>query len=162
MKLEPLFRMRVDLGKRHVIGQTPKGTRTVWALAGGEASGPGLQATVVPVGGEFELVDSDGCYHLDVRLVLRTHDGANIFVQYFGVAERNAESDRLIGLGTPGDFGTQHFFTQPRFESGGDAYRWLNRVVAVGEGRMLARSVEYRVYQCIASKSGTPGSVSPF
>jgi hypothetical protein len=29
-----------------------------------------------------------------------------------------------------------YFMTQPRFETGDARYRWLNRVAAVGEGRL--------------------------
>jgi hypothetical protein len=34
-------------------------------------------------------------------------------------------------------FGETCFVTQPRFETGDPRYAWLNRVAAVGEGRLL-------------------------
>jgi hypothetical protein len=38
---------------------------------------------------------------------------------------------------------------QPRFETGDPRYAWLNRVVAVAEGRVLPNAVEYRVYELV-------------
>ncbi len=148
MRLEPIFRLSVQLGSRHPVGHSHLGRRTVWALAGGEAIGANLRAVVLPVGGEFELVDNDGVYRMDVRMVLRTHDDAHIYVQYFGVAEITAEAAQKLGAGESLQFGEQHFFTQPRFETGDARYTWLNRVVGVAEGRMHPRAVEYLVYSC--------------
>jgi hypothetical protein len=45
--------------------------------------------------------------------------------------------------------GTLYFMTQPRFETGDPRYGWLNRVVAVAEGRLLPNAVEYRVYELL-------------
>ena len=39
--------------------------------------------------------------------------------------------------------------TQPRFETGDARYRWLNRVAAVGEGRLEPSVFEYRIFELI-------------
>jgi hypothetical protein len=39
--------------------------------------------------------------------------------------------------------------TQPRFETGDSRYAWLNRVVAVAEGRVLPSAVAYRVFKLV-------------
>ena len=57
----------------------------------------------------------------------------------------------MAALGGQGEtrFGDQHFFSQPRFETGDERYRWLNRVIAVGQGRVLPNRVEYQVFACV-------------
>jgi hypothetical protein len=153
VRLEPLLRMNVTLGKRYPIGSIPKGKRNVWTLAGGIVEGPDIRGTVAPVGGEFELIDSDGAYHIDVRLVIVTGDGANIFVQYFGVAKSSPEMMDRYRRGEAVDFGDTYFVTQPRFETSHTRYAWLNHVMAIAEGRGTPGGVEYLMYHCIPDGS---------
>lgn len=153
MRLEPLFRMRVTLGKRYPIGLVAKGRRNVWTLAGGTVEGPRIRGAVAPVGGEFELIDSEGVYHIDVRMVIVTEDGANIFVQYFGVANTPPEVWERYRRGEEVDFGETYFVTQPRFETSHPEHAWLNHAMAISEGRGMSDGVEYLVYHCIADRS---------
>jgi len=153
MHLEPLLRMRVDLGNRFPIGPVPKGRRNIWQLAGGVVEGPRIRGTIAPVGGEFELIDQDGIYHIDVRLVIVTEDKANIFVQYFGVASTTPEAAAKYRAGAVVDFGETYFATQPRFETSHANYSWLNHVMAVAEGRGTGSGVEYLMYRCVPDGS---------
>ncbi|HEY2658333.1 MAG TPA: DUF3237 domain-containing protein [Caulobacteraceae bacterium] len=155
MRLEPLLRMQVILGKRYPIGAIPKGRRNVWTLSGGTVEGPRIKGIVAPVGGEFELVDSDGVYHIDVRLVIVTEDGVNIFVQYFGVANTPPHIVEKYRRGETVDFGETYFSTQPRFETSHPRYAWLNHVMAISEGRGVPNGVDYLIYHCIPD--GTVG-----
>ena len=54
-----------------------------------------------------------------------------------------------IAKGEETDYGDTYFMTQPRFETGDPRYQWLNRIVAVAEGRVLPNAVEYHVYQLV-------------
>lgn len=153
MRLEPLLRMQVTLGKRYPIGQIPKGRRNVWTLAGGTVEGPRIRGVVAPVGGEFELVDTDGVYHIDVRLVIVTDDGVNIFMQYFGIANTPAHIGEGLKRGVEPDFGDTYFVTQPRFETSHPRYAWLNHLMAVSEGRGVSDGVEYLIYQATPDAS---------
>lgn len=153
MKLEPLLRMSVTLGKRYPIGPIPKGRRNVWTLAGGKVEGPRLRGTVAPVGGEFELIDEGGVFHIDVRLVIVTDDGANIFVQYFGIANTPDHVKEKYKRGETVDFGETYFCTQPRFETSHPKYAWLNHIMAITEGRGTSEGVEYLMYHCIPDGS---------
>lgn len=153
MKLEPLLRMSVTLGKRYPIGNIPKGKRNVWMLAGGKVEGPRIRGTVAPVGGEFELIDSDGIYHIDVRMVIVTDDGANIFVQYFGIANTTPDVLERYRRQETVDFGETYFCTQPRFETSHPKYAWLNHAMAITEGRATPDGVEYLMYHCIPDRS---------
>ena len=154
MRLEPLLQMEVDLGRRFPIGVVPKGKRTVWTLAGGTVEGPRVRGTVAPVGGEFELIDTQGVCHIDVRLVIVTDDNVNIFVQYFGVAATPPDVAIRLRNGGASSFGDSHFVTQPRFECSDSRYAWLNGVMAIAEGRATSRGVGYRMYNCLPDAAG--------
>jgi hypothetical protein len=63
----------------------------------------------------------------DVRLILRTHDGALLFMTYGG--RRDGDYCR----------------TTPLFQRGSADYAWLNDVVCVGSGYLVDGGVAYRV-----------------
>ena len=67
-------------------------------------------------------VRADGSMKVDVRLVLRTHDGADILMTYSGIATRDGDAMRTVR-------------TAPLFETGDERYSWLNLVQAVAHGR---------------------------
>ena len=84
-----------------------------------------------------------------MRVTFETHDGAYIYVQYHGhVVMTPAIQAALAGKGET-DYGEGRFYTNPRMETGDDRYKWVNTVVAVGEGRLKPGRVEYRVYQVV-------------
>lgn len=149
MKLEPLLTFHFDLKPGVEIGNGPLGTRTIFDVTGGHAEGPCVRGTILPSGGDWILFDDKGAGRLDVRATLETDDGARIYVQYYGVLEMNEKVLAALGSGSETSFGDTYFMTQPRFETGDERYDWLNRVVAVGEGRVLPNAVEYRVFQLV-------------
>ena len=46
-------------------------------------------------------------------------------------------------------YGDTYFMTQPRFETGDARYSWLNRIVAVAEGRLVPSAAEYQVFALV-------------
>ena len=147
MQLELLMTYHADLKPPVEIGAGPLGTRIVYDVLGGRAEGPRLRGRLLESGADWILVDASGIGRLDVRGTLETHDGARIYIQYFGVLEMNDAVQNAIAGGGSTDFGDTYFMTQPRFETGDPRYAWLNAVVAVAEGRVLPNAVEYRVFQ---------------
>jgi hypothetical protein len=129
---EYLGRLRADIGSRTVIENGPQGTRTIVLLTGGRFEGPRLKATVQTPAGDWITNRADGSYRLDVRLMLKTDDGALILVTYNG-----------IGLTT--DSGAT-LRAAPLFETGDSRYTWLTRVQAVALGERAGSTVSYEVY----------------
>lgn len=149
MKLDPLLVLRVDAGAPVAVGAGPSGTRLISTATGGTFEGAKLIGKVLPGGGDWILIDRDDVWHTDVRLLLETDDGARIYVQYHGLVTLNQKiRDALAGGGTT-DFGDGNFIVQLRFETGDPRYHWLNRIAAVGEGRVEPGIVEYRVFQLL-------------
>lgn len=151
MKLEPLMEYYANLEPGLDLGEDgPFGKRVIVEVTGGEFNGPKLQGKFRPLAAaDWIIFDRDGLGHLDVRVALETHDGAIIYLQYFGHMVVNDAMASALANGTDCDWGQTHFFTQPRFETGDPRYRWLNQVVAVAEGRVMGGRVEYKVYQCV-------------
>jgi hypothetical protein len=128
---ELLFDLVVDLAPRLDIGVGPFGRRTLFGAAGGSFHGPRLRGEVLAGGGDWALFRPDGVMALDVRLTLRTHDGALVHMTYGG----------------RWDPARSYFRTTPLFETGAEHYSWLNDVVCVGSGYVVDGGVAYRVAQ---------------
>jgi hypothetical protein len=150
MQLTPLLKLRAYLGDSITIGKVPIGTRSIGVVTGGTFEGERLKGTVLTPGADWVLFDERRIGRIDVRLILKTDDGANIYMQYFGVLQLNTAMQTAFAEGTETQFGDNYFMTQPRFETGDERYSWLNDVVAVAEGRAIAGGVEYLVYACDA------------
>lgn len=131
------------------LGLTPYGQRKIVKVTGGSLVGPRLRAEVLPGGGDWALVRGDGVLMLDVRLTLRTHDGALIHVTYTGlrhmpqpVAERMARGE-VVG---PEEM---YFRVAPVFETGDPRYDWLNRIICVGVGERPRPGPRYHLHEIL-------------
>ncbi len=145
--LEPLMEYHATLKAPVAIGAGPFGTRQIFDVTGGEFHGPRLRGRILPSGADWLLVGPDGVGRLDVRATFETHDGALIYLSYFGILHLNDEVMRKLGGGGTTEYGDLYFFTQPRFETADPRYAWLNTIVALGQGKVGPQRVDYRVYQ---------------
>lgn len=130
--LEYLGTLRADTGTRTVVENGPQGTRTIVEVVGGRFEGPRLKATVQIPAGDWITNRADGSYRLDVRLTLKTDDGALILVTYNG-----------IGHPTPAGASLR---VAPLFETGDPRYKWLTGLQAIGVGERVGTVVKYDVY----------------
>ena len=113
----------------------PSGVRVTATVASGTFVGPKINATAADgvAGGDWVLVRSDGSILLDVRINLRTDDGADLYMVY-------------NGIGVPGADGKLQIRTAPRFETGDERYSWLNTRQCVALGHQTDTGVVYQVY----------------
>ncbi|MFK7917489.1 MAG: DUF3237 domain-containing protein [Ilumatobacter sp.] len=121
--------------ERPVVAAGPFGTKVAVTVSSASFVGPDIDATAPDdvAGGDWLTVLADGRFSLDVRVSLRTHDGADIYVTY-------------TGFGTPSDDGTASIRTAPRFETGDERYGWLNGLFCIGVGTTSPEGVTYEVY----------------
>jgi Protein of unknown function (DUF3237) len=83
-----------------------------------------------------------------VRATLLTHDGANIYVQYYGVIEYTDAALAAVSGKRSSDYDEHYFRTALRLETGDERYAWVNQTLFVGEGRVHPGPiVEYRVHR---------------
>lgn len=149
MKLEPLLRYEAQLKPPVEVGDGPFGSRIIFEVTEGKFEGEHLKGRLLTGGGDWLLAGADGFGRLDVRATFETHDGALIYIQYYGLLEMSEKVMSALTGGPSTDYGDAYFFTAPRFETGDARYDWLNRVVTVAEGRVHPSMVEYQVYRCV-------------
>jgi hypothetical protein len=130
--LEHLGTLRVETGTRTVVENGPQGTRTIVQVVGGRFEGPRLKATVQTPAGDWITNRPDGTYRLDVRLTLKTDDGAAILVTYNGIGQTTSAGASLR--------------MAPLFETGDSRYAWLTRLQALGVGERIGTAVTYEIY----------------
>ncbi len=129
---EYLGSLRAEIGTRTVVENGPQGTRTIVQIVGGRFEGPRVKASIQTPAGDWITNRADGSYRLDVRLTLKTDDGAVILVTYNG-----------IGQTTDGGASLR---SAPLFETGDSRYAWLTRLQAVGVGERVGTTVSYDIY----------------
>jgi hypothetical protein len=77
---------------------------------------------------------------------MRTDDGHIIYIYYRGILHAPPEVATRILQGEAPDPSEYYFRTAPFFETASEKYGWLNRIVAVGIGKVAPNWVGYTVY----------------
>lgn len=90
------------------VGSGPIGTRMYYGISRGEVRGDRLNGKVLS-GGEWALIRPDGFLSVDVRVQFETHDGAFLYVQYFGLLEMNEAVIDATTNGTGTGYEDQYF-----------------------------------------------------
>jgi hypothetical protein len=91
----------------------------------------------------------DGVLMLDVRITLRTDDGALIYMSYRGMRHGPQWVLDRLAKGEKVDPSEYYFRTTPLFETASDKYSFLNRIVCVATGRREATGPIYDVFQVL-------------
>jgi hypothetical protein len=147
LKLEPLLRAEITLAPPQELGETPLGRRRIIPITGGSFRGDRLAGRVLPGGADWQLIRADGVAELDARYTLETEDRALIYVRNFGYRHGAAEVIQRLAAGEPVDPSLYYMRTTPRFETGAERYKWLNRIVCVATGARRAAAVELEVFE---------------
>jgi Protein of unknown function (DUF3237) len=145
-----LFDLVFDLNPPLDIGDGGFGRRILFGAAGGSFEGERLHGEVLPGGGDWALFRADGAMTLDVRVTLRTHDGALVHMTYGGrwITPPELRADMADPIKRyQVDPARYYFRTNPLFETGAKQYAWLNDIVCVGVGYLVQGGVAYRVSQ---------------
>lgn len=127
-----MCRLTAWLGDRHVVGEGAAGTRVVVEVARAVVDGAHLRGEAVGLAADWLVVGPGNVGTIDVRMTLRTHDGALVYLRYEGRSARPGEAPNYMAS---------------LFETGDERYRWLNQVVAVGKGVVLGDTVTYDIYE---------------
>jgi len=149
LQSEFLFTATFRVAKMHAVGQTPFGLRNIDMRGGGEFEGPRLKGEVLAGGMDQKIFRADGAMNPNVRLVLRTDDGALIYMHYTGIRYGTPEVMRRIADGEAVDPSEYYLRNTPYFETASETYDWLNRIVAVGVGRRLPDHAAYNVFEIL-------------
>lgn len=146
--LRPLFVMRLAVRPIVAVGTVAGGPqRRIGIVPGGTFEGDRLSGEVLDGGNDWQWVRGDGSTLLDVRLVLRTSDGALVGMSYRGIRHGPAEVISRLENGEAVDASSYYFRINPLFETASPTYEWLNRIVGIGTGHRLSSGPVYRVYE---------------
>ena len=116
IKTEHLFTMPVEVEMPlQMVGQTPIGERRIAKVTGGTFEGPKMKGTILPGGGDWLLLRSDGSLQLDVRVTLQTDDDALIYMTYRGFRHGPAEVMARLNKGEAVDPSEYYFRVAPFF-----------------------------------------------
>jgi len=149
VRTRPLFVMRLDVRPLQIVGATPGAFRRVGVVPGGSFEGERLSGAVMDGGADWQAVRSDGATTLDVRLVLKTSDGALIGMTYRGLRHGPPEIIARIEKGEAVDPASYYFRIAAFFETASAKYDWLNRIVAIGIGHRRADGPIYSMFEAL-------------
>jgi len=135
LQSEFLFDLNLEAETPQNLGSAGGG-RLIVSVSGGTFAGPSLKGTIVAPGGDWIVQRPDGSRVLDVRILLKTEDGQEIYMSWRGIAYTR-----------PG--GVLFARILPLFETAAPKYAWLNNVVSVGVYRPDLGKIAYRVYRIL-------------
>jgi hypothetical protein len=145
IQAEQLFSLRVRFGQMQMF-PSPFGARAIAVVEHGTASGPRLNGTVLPGGGDWLTIGADGIARVDVRATLQLENGDHVLITNTGrvVLSDEARDRFLAGETLLAD--DMFARTAPLFETTSEEFGWLNAVVAVGLVTQLSvQHIEYDV-----------------
>lgn len=145
----PLFVMRLDVAPLQVVGQTPGGFKRIGVVPSGVFEGERLSGQVLDGGADWQSVRTDGTVTLDVRLSLRTDDGALVMMAYKGLRHGPPDVIGRLDAGEDVDPADYYFRINPLFETAAPNYAWLNGVMAIGVGQRLKSSAIYSLFEIL-------------
>jgi hypothetical protein len=148
VRTRPLFTMKEQIPPLLVVGDTPDAFRRVGIVQGGTFEGERLSGEIV-TGNDWQTYRRDNCLKLDVRMVLRTTDGALIVMTYTCYRAGRAEALEMLDKGVPVDPAEYYFRMIPQFETSAARYDWINRILAIGIGSRLADGPLYNVFEVL-------------
>ena len=146
------FTCRIACSPPFDAGTGPYGGRQYYEITGGTVVGTRLADKLVGSGGDWMLAGPDGYMRMDVRVQIETNDGAVIFAHYFGPAEANDRLKQAVTTCVSTEFDDHSIRSHWVLETGDPRYRWVNRSVFAGQGRLLPAGpdvlgFEHKVYR---------------
>lgn len=149
MASRPLMTLQVVVPPPLKLGAGPHGTRVIAPIPGGTFEGPRLRGRVLPGGGDWTLLRSDGVLELDLRITLETDDGALIYMSSSGIRHGPPEVLAALARGEPVDPSRYYFRTAIRFETSAAQYAFLNRLLAISTGDRRAGGPIYAIEEVL-------------
>ena len=144
-----LMTVRIAAAPAQMLGAVPHGRRSIVPVTGGEFEGPRLRGKVLPGGGDWLLMRSDGVLELDLRITLETDDRALIYMTFQGLRHGPADAIAALGRGEVVDPASYYFRTLPRFETSSETYAFLNRIITVGVGEVRPNGAVHKIEEIL-------------
>ncbi len=128
-----------------IVGDTGLGERRVVAITGGRVQGARLNGTILPGGSDDQRVGADGVTHIHARYVIKTDDGALIYMESQGLRVVKDPGRAQDGGGNRPS--ASYFVTGLRFEAAAAEHRWLERRFFIAKGERRPEGVFLAVFE---------------
>ncbi|KAJ5279982.1 hypothetical protein N7478_005354 [Penicillium angulare] len=159
-KLELCFKFRGYISKQNTVnlGSVKSGaTRVVIPITHGFIEGKGLNAQVLPGGGDWITSDSEmKVAYLDIRTQARTAEGHAVSLRYEGILHGDEQSRKVLGWAPDAkttDFGDHQWFITPLMETSDPKMKWIEETMFMGQGHFVVEevhsAVEYEIYKFV-------------
>jgi hypothetical protein len=140
IELIPLCTAIVEVEPTLPVGAGPAGARSVSAISAVTIVGERLKATLAGPAAADWMARAGAIGIIDVRMTVRTDDGALIYITYGG----------RLDLSNPAQGITA--YVAPLFETGDERYAWLNKIQGVGKAKLTlkqggAARLDYEFYE---------------
>ncbi|GAA4844613.1 DUF3237 domain-containing protein [Actinomycetospora corticicola] len=141
-----LAHVEVDLDVPVDLGVTDAGHRRIVPIVGGRVTGERFTGVVVPGGADWQVIQADGATTIDTRYLLRSDDGADVFIRTAGVRSGPPEVLAALARGEEPDPSSYYFRVHATFETSAPAYGWMTRLLTVAVAQRRASQVVYDLY----------------
>lgn len=139
--------LEVQVDRPQELGHGPRGMRRLIPILGGQVTGQGWRARLLPGGADFQLLVSDTLAELDARYMLETEAGERIYVTNRAVRSGPPELMARIARGEPVDPAAIYFRCSPSFETAAPRLAWINERMFVGTGARQPDRVLMRFFE---------------
>ncbi|KIA75408.1 hypothetical protein HK57_00128 [Aspergillus ustus] len=145
--LTHLFTLRCAVDPPIEVGNGPYGRRRCVPITGGTVTGKYLNGEVVPGGADFMLVEDNQTTHVNTNYLIRSDDGANIYIRTEGTRSGPPEVLKALVEGTRQVNPSEYWFhLHIKLETGHEKYKWMNDRVVVGRATRVKNEVAYDAY----------------
>lgn len=147
-EFEYLFSYSVNIGDMYRMKKSPLGLRTIGYITDGAVWGDKINGQILPGGGDWCVLREDGVSCPDVRAIIKTDDGSEIYMHYTGKMDCGADGYENYCNGIFPEINL--ICTSVELESESEEYLWLNRRQCFGIGKVnrgkAPVEVQYDVY----------------
>ncbi|KAE8164432.1 hypothetical protein BDV40DRAFT_298460 [Aspergillus tamarii] len=144
--LTHLFTLRCAVDPPMEIGNGPYGRRRCVSIKSGTVRGKYLNGEVVPGGADFMLVEEDHTTHVNTNYLLKSDDGAYIYIRTEGTRAGPPEVLKALMEGDGVDPNQYWFHLHIKLETGHEKYKWMNNRVIIGRATRAKGEVAYDAY----------------
>ena len=146
VEVEHLADYSVEFFEPARIHTTPMGTRLEYMAKHAVVEGPRLRGEILPGGGDWVLAGADGVARLDARFTIKTHDDALIYGTFTGRGRLDDEAMARFTAGELIRWDELYARSAHLYETGAEAYAWLNSAVTIAVTQLSLTHVDHRVF----------------
>ena len=144
--LDYAFTARISLAAPVEQGEVSGGRKRFIAITGGTVDGPMLKGTIMPGGGDWQIIMPGGLTKVEARYFMKSVDGTVIEITNPGVRVASPEVTEKLAKGEKVDPSAYYFRTTPRFDVKAGPQEWMARSAFVARGIRTPDSVVIDFY----------------